>query len=86
MAAMHMGYGHNADDSSLDWYDVAFQQDISTPFNILIEFEATEYSYSIRIQNFEDIRFVLREISDLSHPYRGLVDLVLYSQHVLVLD
>ena len=32
-------------------------QDISTWFRILIEFEATEYSYSIRIKNFEDIRF-----------------------------
>ena len=78
MAAMRMGYGHNADDSSLDlcpWPpgDAAFQQDISTPFNILIEFEATEYSYSIRIQNFEDTRFVLREIPDSSHPYHGLM-------------
>ena len=37
--------------------DAASQQDISTSFIILIEFEATDYSYSIRIRNFEDIRF-----------------------------
>ena len=59
-------YGHDADDSGMDlcpWPqdDVAARQDISTPFSILIKFEATEYSYlircSIRIRNFEDIRF-----------------------------
>ena len=37
---------------------------ISTPFSILIEFGATEYyysiRYSIRIQNFDDIRFDIR--------------------------
>ena len=43
-------YGHNADDSKLDlcpWPrdDTTLRQDISTLFNILIEFEATEYSY-----------------------------------------
>ena len=44
-------------------HDAASRQDISTPFRILIEFEATEYSYSIRysipIRNFENIRFEL---------------------------
>ena len=59
-------YGHDADDSSMDlcprpWDDAVPQQGISTPFSILNEFEATEYSYSIRysirIRNFEDIRF-----------------------------
>ena len=44
--------------------DVTSRQDISTPFSILIEFEATEYSYSIRysirIQNFKNIRFDIR--------------------------
>ena len=48
------------------------QQDISTPFSILIEFGATEYSYSIRysirIRNFDDIRFDSNEIPDPSHP------------------
>ena len=33
--------------------DATFRQDISTPFNILIEFEATEYW--IHIRNFMDI-------------------------------
>ena len=56
-------YGHDADDSSTDLCadDAASRQDISTPFSILNEFEATEYSYSIRysirIRIFEDIRF-----------------------------
>ena len=39
---------------------------------IVIEFEATEYSYSIRhsirIRNFEDIRFDTNVVPDLSHP------------------
>ena len=62
-----------ADDSSTDlcpwpWDDAASQQNISTPFIILIEFEATEYSYSIRARNFQDIRFDSNEIPDSSHP------------------
>ena len=44
--------------------DAASRQDISTPSSILIEFETTEYSYSIRysirIRNVEDIRFDIR--------------------------
>ena len=45
-------YGYDADDSSTDlcpwpWDDVVSRQDISTQFSILIEFEATEYSYLI---------------------------------------
>ena len=56
-------YGHDAVNSGMDlcpWPqdDVASQQDISTPFSILIKFEATEYS--IRIRNFEDIQFDIR--------------------------
>ena len=39
--------------------DTASRQDIST-FSILIKFEATEYSYSIPIRNFEDIQFDIR--------------------------
>ena len=58
--------GHDTDDSGPDlcpWPldDAASRQDISTPFSIQIEFEATAYSYSIqysiRIQNVKDIRF-----------------------------
>ena len=45
------------------------QQDILTAFNILIDFEATKYSYSIHIQNVEDIRFDLSEIPNLPHHY-----------------
>ena len=46
-------YGHDADDSSPDlcpwpWDDAASRQDISILFNVLIEFEATEYLYLIR--------------------------------------
>ena len=39
-------------------------QDISTPFSIQIEFEANEYliRYSIRIRNFEDIRYSIFDI------------------------
>ena len=37
------------------WDDTTHRQDTSTPFSILIEFEATEYLYSIYIRNFEDI-------------------------------
>ena len=53
-------YGDNADHSGIDlcpwpWDDAASEQDISTPFSILIKFKATEYSYSISIRNFEDI-------------------------------
>ena len=64
-------YGHDADDSGPDlcpWPrdDAASRQDISTPFSSLIEFEATEYScsirYSIRIRNFMDILFELNSI------------------------
>ena len=52
-------YGYDADNSSTDlclWPrdDAAFQQDISTLFSILIEFEAIKYS--IRIRNFEDMK------------------------------
>ena len=48
-------YGHNADDSSSDlcpWAqdDAMSRQHILIPINILIKFEATEYSYSVRIQ------------------------------------
>ena len=43
------------------------RQDLSTPFGILIKFEATEYS--IRIQNFEAIKFDSNEILHTSHPY-----------------
>ena len=46
-------YGHSADDSGTDlcpwpWDDAASRQNISTPFSIRNEFEATEYSYFIR--------------------------------------
>ena len=56
------GYGHNADDFDMDlcpWprEDSMPQQYISTPFSILIEFEAIVYSHLIRIQNFKDIQF-----------------------------
>ena len=62
MALMRMAIRHDADDSSSDlcpWAqdDTMFRQDILIPFNILIKFKATEYSYSVRNQNFEDIRF-----------------------------
>ena len=38
------------------------RQDISTPFNTLIKFEATEYfiRYSIHVWNFKNIRFDVR--------------------------
>ena len=41
--------------------DATSQQNISTPFSILTDFEATEYSirYSIGFQSFEDIRPIL---------------------------
>ena len=57
------------------WDDATVQvrQDISTAFYILIEFEATEYSYSIRFVLRISRRFNLiinsSEIPDLSHPY-----------------
>ena len=35
--------------------DATSRQDISTPFSIQIKFEATEYSYSIRIRNVMDV-------------------------------
>ena len=70
-----MHNGHNADNSSSGlslWpqYDAVSQLGISTPFKILIEFEASEYyiQYSSRIPNFEDIRFASSEISDSSLP------------------
>ena len=55
-------YGHDADGSCSDlrpWPrdDAVSWQDILTPFNTLIEFEATENSYSICVRKFEDIRF-----------------------------
>ena len=58
-------YGHDADDFGTDlclWPrdDAAFQQDMSTPFSILIEFEAIKYSMCIR--NFEDMKW------NSSHP------------------
>ena len=45
-------YGHDVDDSGpglCPWQrdDAASRQNIPTPFSILVEFEATEYSYSI---------------------------------------
>ena len=58
--------GYDVDESGADlcpWPrdDTASRQDISTPFNIVIEFKATEHLYSIWhlicIRNFEDIRF-----------------------------
>ena len=58
-------YGHETNDSGTD---------ISTPFSILIEYEPTEYSYSIqyliRIPNVEviDSIFDSNETPDLSHP------------------
>ena len=54
-------YGHDAETPARTCPrdNVASRQDTSTPISILIEFEATEYSYSIRysirIRNFEDI-------------------------------
>jgi len=52
--------------------DAASRQDISTPFSILIEFEATEYSYSIRfifeISRIYDSIFDSNDIPDSSHP------------------
>ena len=54
--------------------DAVSRQDVSTPFSILIEFEATKYSYSIRywirIRNSEDIRLIFdsNKIADSSHP------------------
>ena len=39
------------------WDDAASGTDIWMPLSIQIEFEAKEYSYSICIWNFEDIRF-----------------------------
>ena len=49
-------YGQDSDTDLCPWQDAASRQDILTPFSILIEFEATEYLYSIRYI-FEDIRF-----------------------------
>ena len=51
--------GHDASDPCMDLCadDATSRQDISTPFSILIEFEATQYSYFIGIRNFKDIRF-----------------------------
>ena len=55
---------HDTDDPGSDLCprprdDAVSRQDISRTSNILIRFEATEYSYSnqylIRIQNFKDI-------------------------------
>ena len=69
-------YGHDADDSGPDlcsWPrdDAASRQEISTPFSILIEFEATEYSYSIRFV-FEIPRiFDSNEIPDSSLLYKS---------------
>ena len=45
-------HGDDANDSGMElcpWPrdDVTSQQDISTPFSILIEFETTEFTYSI---------------------------------------
>ena len=66
-------YDHDADDSGTDlcpWPrdGAASRQDVSTPFSILIKFEATEYSYSIwySIWNLVDIWFDLNEIPDSS--------------------
>ena len=61
-------YGDDADDYGTDLCpmprdDAASQQDTSTPFSVLIEFEATEYSYSIRFVFEILIRFVF-EISN----------------------
>jgi len=64
---------HDANDSGSDlcpWPqdDGPFWQDTSTPFNILIEFEATEYLYSIQFV-FEISRiFESSEIPYSSHP------------------
>ena len=70
-------YGHDADSGTdlCPWPrdDAASRQDISTPFSILIEFEATECSYSIfdlylKFQGYS-IRYS-SEIPDPSHPYK----------------
>ena len=56
-------YSRDAKNSRMEMpqNDVASQQDITTTSSILVEFEATEYSYSIRysfrIRNVKDIRF-----------------------------
>ena len=67
-------FGHDADGSGWDlrpWSrdDAVSWQDISTPFDILIELEASEYSYSICVRNFENIRFELnsRFVPSLLH-------------------
>ena len=62
-------YGHDADDSGSDFFpwpladivSLVSRQDILTPFNIIIKFEATEYLICIR--NFEDIRVKFQIIS-----------------------
>ena len=70
-------YGHDANNSGMDLFpwprdDAASRQDISTPFSVVIEFEATEYAYSIRylihIRNVEDILLDSNEIPDSSDP------------------
>ena len=67
-------FGHDADGFASDlrpWSrdDAMSWQDISTPFDILIELEASEYSYSICVRNFENIRFELnsRFVPSLLH-------------------
>ena len=49
-----------ADLCPWSWDDAESRQNILTPFSILIEFEGTEYLYSVRIKNFDDIRFDIR--------------------------
>ena len=67
-------YDHNADNSRLDicpWPrdDTVLWQDILKPFNILIEFEATEYSYSklqgYSIQYSVPMKFQIRPILNM---------------------
>ena len=50
-SAWTCAHGHGMTPPRRSW------QDISIAYTILIEFEATEYSYSIQIRNLEDIRF-----------------------------
>ena len=71
-------YGDDADDFGMylrpwPWDVVASRQDISTPFRILIDFKASESSYSIRfivkISRIFDSLFDSNDIADSSHPY-----------------
>ena len=74
----------DADDSGTNWCscprdDAVSRQDVSTPFSSLVEFETTEYSYSIRIPNFEDIRF------DIQMKFRPIVTTWHIKQWILII-